>query len=321
MHFETFGNQHIEEATELVMKNTRAEIDMVPSLPDKDYTQKICSLLTKFAGHSMGVAGIDDGKLVSFMTGHAPIDELFGKDKGIYIPLHAHGAVRHHQEKLYSLMYQEASRRWAKEGLTSHSITIFAHNKELLDWFSWNGFGYRCVDSVSGIKEVGTRDIEGCSFRLGTEADYVLIYPLYVDLCKHLYDAPTFLVGHADISYENFLAEMTAKNGTILLAEKDDQVVGYMEYCDHGENFMTSDPRMANICGAYLKPAYRGSGIFTALLATLYDHLREKGYNRCGVDFESFNPTARGFWNKYFTPYTISVTRRVDERIVNLINS
>lgn len=32
--------------------------------------------------------------------------------------------------------------------------------------------------------------------------------------------------------------------------------------------------------------------------------LKGEGYTRLGVNFESFNPTARGFWLKYFTAYT-----------------
>jgi hypothetical protein len=28
-----------------------------------------------------------------------------------------------------------------------------------------------------------------------------------------------------------------------------------------------------------------------------------------------FNPAARGFWRKHFTPFTLGMTRRVDERL------
>ena len=44
--------------------------------------------------------------------------------------------------------------------------------------------------------------------------------------------------------------------------------------------------------------------------------LKEEGYTRLGVDFESINPTARGFWLKYFSAYTHGVVRRIDERIL-----
>ena len=41
--------------------------------------------------------------------------------------------------------------------------------------------------------------------------------------------------------------------------------------------------------------------------------LRAEGYFKLGVDYESINPTAWGFWNKYFTAYTYSLTRRIVE--------
>ncbi|MCI9073092.1 MAG: hypothetical protein HFH80_09920 [Lachnospiraceae bacterium] len=41
--------------------------------------------------------------------------------------------------------------------------------------------------------------------------------------------------------------------------------------------------------------------------------LKAEGYTRLGVDYESINPTAWGFWNKYFEAYTYSLTRRIVE--------
>ena len=49
--------------------------------------------------------------------------------------------------------------------------------------------------------------------------------------------------------------------------------------------------------------------------------LSREGYRRLGVDFESFNPTAQGFWLKHFTANTHSVVRRIDENAVILSGS
>jgi len=51
----------------------------------------------------------------------------------------------------------------------------------------------------------------------------------------------------------------------------------------------------------------------------LIQKLKIKCYSRLGVDFESINPTAWGFWLKYFDAYTHSVVRRIDEKAVMLI--
>ncbi len=72
---------------------------------------------------------------------------------------------------------------------------------------------------------------------------------------------------------------------------------------------------MVNICGAYLLLGYRGKGVYTKLLAVMLETVQAEGYTRCGVDFESLNPTARGYWTKHFTAYTNSVVRRIDEPI------
>jgi hypothetical protein len=40
--------------------------------------------------------------------------------------------------------------------------------------------------------------------------------------------------------------------------------------------------------------------------------LKAEGYPRLGVDFESYNPNAFGFWLKYFAVYTHGVIRRID---------
>ena len=71
-----------------------------------------------------------------------------------------------------------------------------------------------------------------------------------------------------------------------------------------------------NICGAYLLPEYRGKGIFDSLFFYVENTLAQEGVKLLGVDFESYNLTANGFWMKYFTAYTYSVARRIDEQFI-----
>lgn len=65
-------------------------------------------------------------------------------------------------------------------------------------------------------------------------------------------------------------------------------------------------------------PEHRGKGLNQKLLSMLIQKLKAKGYTRLGVDFESLNPTAYGFWLKYFDAYTHSVVRRIDEKILEV---
>jgi GNAT superfamily N-acetyltransferase len=70
-----------------------------------------------------------------------------------------------------------------------------------------------------------------------------------------------------------------------------------------------SDSTIA-ITAAYTRPRFRGLGAAPALLAEAFRHYSEKGFTRCAVDFESFNPEAARFWMKYFDPVSYSLMRR-----------
>jgi len=89
-----------------------------------------------------------------------------------------------------------------------------------------------------------------------------------------------------------------------------------LKLTNDGENFACSALDMINICGAYCIPEYRGQGIMQYLLNEVIKHAAHNGFQRIGVDFESFNPNAAGFVLKYFKAYTYSGVRRIDERII-----
>ena len=106
------------------------------------------------------------------------------------------------------------------------------------------------------------------------------------------------------------------KKTRLFAAENSEGVAAYIETADAAENFVTELPQVQNICGAFCLPAYRGKGLYPSLLNFLINVLASEGYTLLGVDYESFNPTAAGFWQKHFTPYTNGVVRRIDENVL-----
>jgi GNAT superfamily N-acetyltransferase len=65
--------------------------------------------------------------------------------------------------------------------------------------------------------------------------------------------------------------------------------------------------------GAFIRPAYRGRKVASALLDTALRHYAAQGFTRCSVDFESLNPEAVSFWLRFFEPVCFSLMR-VPER-------
>ena len=65
----------------------------------------------------------------------------------------------------------------------------------------------------------------------------------------------------------------------------------------------------------YVNEEYRKDGVGRALVSCLSKTLEKEGAEFLGVDYETLNPTALRFWTKFFSPYTYSFHRRIDERI------
>ncbi len=91
--------------------------------------------------------------------------------------------------------------------------------------------------------------------------------------------------------------------------------VGYIRIQPRAESFVSEDPSVMNITGVFVERDHRCSGVATSLLDSVQNWLLENNYKLCGVDFESINYLGSNFWNRYFTPYMYSMTRRIDERI------
>lgn len=84
-------------------------------------------------------------------------------------------------------------------------------------------------------------------------------------------------------------------------------VVGIKLFTGHEEFYLTDER---------LKEVYE---LVIQYNVPVLSKLKSEGYSRLGVNLESFNPTALGFWLKYFALYTNSVVRRIDERITQRI--
>jgi len=117
------------------------------------------------------------------------------------------------------------------------------------------------------------------------------------------------------MSVEESVDRANQRDSRIFIAQNNGEIIAFLEVMANGENFACDAPDMMNICGAYLMPEYRGKGVFDALLGYAETTLARDGCRRLGVDFESFNTTALGFWSKAFTVYTHSVVRRIDEGV------
>jgi GNAT superfamily N-acetyltransferase len=315
MLIENLNANHVEQAAGLALSEYYEERGAVPVLPDGDYLGRLCDMVSKLADNNLGIAAVEGGETVGFLTCLEPWTQHFGTTMGIFSPIHAHAAKKEGRGRIYPLLYQAAAEKWVKQGILSHAIALYAHDAEAVGSFFRNGFGLRCVDAIRPVRPIACGEFPGCTFCELPKEEIMRIVPLKNGLLAHLRDTPMFIPLFFSFDLEKVTGENEKRDSRYFVVRKGDITIAFIEVTAEGENFASDDPSMANICGAYMLPEYRGSGIFTKLFAYLLDILADEGYSRCGVDFESFNPTASGFWLKHFTAYTYSVARRIDERI------
>lgn len=304
-----FTKEHIPQAGALAMENYEEERRAVPALlPVKRLPD-----LSDLARNKLGCAAFENGKMAGFLCCLDPWENAFTTSaRGTFSPIYAHGAIPEERGYIYHRLYQAAAQKWAGAGIASHSIGLYAHDWAAIEAFFQYGFGLRCIDAIRPMEPVAAAACEGFSFFELAPDRRRRLEPLHRQLEAHFEKSPLFMK-HTEP--DRWLEEKTR----LFAAAKGEKIAAYVEIADTAENFVTEEPQVQNICGAFCLPECRGKGLYQNLLNYLTGVLKSEGYTRLGVDYESFNPTARGFWQKYFVPYTNGVVRRIDENVLDAL--
>ncbi len=311
MEIVDFKAEHAEAAMRILNENYQAEKRHVPVLPKLHMD---AGLMCSMAGNHLGVAAFEGERMLGFLTCKGPFN-AFGIPgvRGVFSPLHGNGAVLEGRDTIYARMYQSAAKKWAAAGAASHAVCFFAHDEILRELFYQYGFGLRTVDAVWNIEGIHVQAPDkNVSFRELRQREFSLAYPFYQRIREHLRESPTFF-WHPPKGPEEFLGDAKAQGDRFFVAEVKGIAVACYMVSKEGESFISGASDMLNICGAYCLSEYRGRNIAGGLLSFVAETLKNEGVSLLGVDYESFNPAARGFWPKCFTPYTNGVVRRIDE--------
>lgn len=308
-----FSKEMAAQAQALVRSCCSEECAHVAALPVEPRIPSLEGL----AQNGLGVAAVEGGKLLGFLCAYGPWKPVFCTPdvSGVFSPLHAHAVQKENRVRLWRRLYQAAAEKWARAGAASHAITLYAHDSCAREALYMYGFGVRCLDLMRPMTGIGGGGGWTCSEL--PHARHGELTPLRRELAAHLAQSPSFMRDEPE-RLETWLKRKETAGPRVFAAERNGRIAAYIEADGEGENFLAGTPGTANICGAYCLPEYRGTGAAQAALNCMIAAFKDEGYVRLGVDCESMNPTALGFWSKYFDAYTHSVVRRIDENAVAL---
>ena len=317
-----FTVDYITQAQELLRQGYERERAHIPFMPPFSETADKTGELQWFAGEKLGFCAVKDDELLAFFCYYPPFKGVYNTvtEYGSWSPLHAHGIKQMDEkqtEAVWSRLVQAAMERGAKEGSTYHSATLFRHETVLRDILHMYGFGNRCADSMLKVDDYQMSKNsmqENVTVRQTTPDDFSVLRSLRRELSYHLTKAPCFCL-HNEAQFEEYITDRETSEGLVTLGlyNSADELVGLIDTTeDDGENFVSQGSGILNISGMFVREDYRGKGYARLLVDAAVEEAKNLGKPVLGVDYETMNPTARCFWEKDFTPYTISLVRRVD---------
>jgi GNAT superfamily N-acetyltransferase len=288
-------------------KQLRAAVPILPDLMEDPH--RVAGMLSDMPG----IVARDAGKVVGYMLWYL-VDDFRGTPrKGAYVPEQGHGAAN---PQIYRAMYRAAAEQWAEAGCEVHAISLLApcddsHRLGVREVWFWNGFGLTGVDAIRTMKPLGIAAPGGITIRVATLDDLEGLVTLEVEHSRHYRLPPISMMAHETKDAVALATIIGEPDSRIWIAVDGGTPIGFINFerNSFGAAVVVDAPDKIHITGTYVRPQYRGQRIGGAILDAALRDYAARGFARCSVDFEAFNPEAAAFWTKYFDVVCLSVTR------------
>lgn len=311
-----FKTEHLEEAAVLVSNRYQELRAQVPLLPTSySEVNRLVPLLQEILNISGdGVAAIDEGRLVGFLT--AWILPSFRGRRSIYSPEWANAADLQNSSRIYEEMYSHLASNWVADKCTAHYISLFPVDTKALKAWHWLGFGMISIDAICGMDRL-EEDDEDFLIRRAELGDLEDVIGLHEALRQYMNKSPIFLP--TEKKDQSFFEDWLRNPDTVIwMAFQNNEPVAMMRMGPADDDVCTiiQEEKTTSIYAAFTKEQAREKGIASAVLAKALKAGKDLGYERCAVTFEPMNLIGTHFWFKYFDPVCYSLVRHLDSRLI-----
>lgn len=278
---------------------------MLPDVSDSLFSPLLASMLQN------GNAWIaqEDGQTVGYLSFTGAFEGAFGNCRGVFSPVHASAFFGAKPERTLTELISRAMEALCAQRVTSYAISRYAHEERTLRTLVLSGFGIRGCDLMTRPKPVSV-DLPGFTLRSMSAKDVPHVLKLYRGLEAHMTHAPVCMKQNIWTEQDLFW-----RGRNVLVACTQGEPIACLTLEKDGETYLDELPNAIHIGRTYCRPEFRGRGVMAALVACAGDQAYRRGFDYLGVDCETLNPSAYGFWQKHFIPFTYSAVRRLDERL------
>lgn len=321
MNIKPIDINYIDAAIKLAVDNYLSEQQNVSSLFNNKYETEFNKSINELFSNGLGVMAFENNELLGYMAFRLSGYEDYKGYKKVYSPIYGYGIKKGiDRGKIASLLFQHASENLLKLKVKNFEVKIYTHDIEVLSSFVLNQFGILCTDAIKNIDttfcDIIINNLIYCEL---TKHDMLLhkesLLKLWRDLTNHLQASPTYYYGE-EFTDDAYLEYINDINTRLFVAMDEGEIIGILDASCDGNCFANSDKYTINVGDLYLKNAYRGKNIAQELLQYVSNVLKKENYKRLWVEHGTTNPNAQRFWDRYFSRFTYTLTRNIDERIV-----
>jgi len=298
-----FDPGFVDDAAALLVRRHAAHRAVEPSLPAAYEREEVArsAIEALLEAGGSGAVATSNGSTVGYMLGNRRADAAWGANAWVESAGHAVAepeAVR----DLYGL----AAARWVEEGLNAHYAVVPASDGTVVDAWFRAGFGLQHVHAIRETPRARLTVVPpGVVIRRSTRDDIDVLAELDLSLPAHQALSPVFSTAPMP-SLEDARAEWDEDFDNPAFAtfvgEVDGHVVGSAVGCSvELSRLHTGIARpdgAAHLGFAAVLPEARGSGVGTALGATVLDWAAGEGYTAVTTDWRETNLLSSRSWPK-----------------------
>jgi GNAT superfamily N-acetyltransferase len=325
MNIKPLDMNYIEAATKLAVDSYLCEQQQVNALFNNKYEAEINKSIYELFSCNLGVMAFENNELLGYMAFRLSGYEDYKGYKKAYSPIYGYGIKKDTDRgKIASLLFQYASENLIKLSVRNFEVKVYSHDTEVISSFVLNQFGILCTDAIKNIDtpfcDLNTNILKYCEL---TKHDILKhkesLLKLWRCLANHLQASPTYYYGEefTDDAYWEYINDV---NTRLFVAMDEGEIIGIFDASCDGNCFANSDKYTINVGDLYLKNDYRGKNVAQELLQYVSNVLKKENYKRLWVEHGTTNPNAQRFWDRYFSRFTYTLTRNIDERIVKQYN-
>lgn len=318
---------YLEQAVELAQANYERECRHLNSLPKVDHTETLKVRLEKLFRIGNGKMAIEDHTLVGFLVFSEIFEINEQGDKGATSPLYGYGIKGEYRKAIIGKLFTEVAKSLCEHYTHSLRVNFYAHDHEVLNTYIMSGFAMDVTEVVRSATTPFTHDnntiVSTYTFRELTKQDLqhyrTDIMAHYRHLINHLRMSPVFYHCRYFLPLEDRFDDFLKDDMRIFAAFHGEKLIGMIDSEPPSAHFVYQAEGSLCMGDVFLNPDYRGKGVASELLQYAIDCLKQNNIHHFFVMHGTINPTARGFWDKYFDNYAYTMTRQIDRSMLGII--